>query len=119
MSGFHEGLKNFLTPIRVFSLIAIILGLVDGFNLHVPNNLYEIVINALVRCIIFFVGFFGLFKNGQEKRIRAITVSAVFIYYGIISLFEYFESGISYYISSMMISLIVGAWLMLWGEAYE
>jgi len=111
---------EFFTPVRLFSFVIIWVTLVDGFNFQFTNtNIIDFIINLLVRILIFFGGFFGIFGNGRTKKLRSFVISFPYLYLGTYNLFMFINTYLYLHLTTVIITYFIGMWLLLFGDKYE
>jgi hypothetical protein len=115
----YYDLREKLTPIKILSIITICLATIDGIFVPINLDRYNILIDPLIKLFLFFIGFFGLFGNGRTKRIRATAVSIPFLYFGIYEMIKMIQTQESHFLLSIIIFLILGLWVLLFGDKYE
>lgn len=109
-----------VTPIKVFSFIILCWSFVDGFAMGlIPKNTYSFVEEYLVRLFLFFTGFFGIMSNGNSKRTRATLVALPFLYFSIHDIIEIIETRSMESSQTVVLFLILGLWILLFGDTYE
>jgi len=115
-----ENAQKFFTPIKLFSFIIIMMATIDGFEIRFTSiNEYNFLVNFLIRILLFNAAFFGIFGNGNTTRLRTTIVSLPFIYFGIYYLLLFFQGGIVLYFLNTTIFIILGVWILLFGDYYE
>lgn len=120
MKTLFENARNFFSPIKFFSFMIIIIGLVDGFSIDFGLlSGVNYFINLLIRIFFFSVAFFGIFGNGKTKRIRATVVSLPFLYFGFYNFILLIQNNQVYHTLSIFIALMLGIWMLLFGDFYE
>lgn len=114
-------IQTFLTPVKLFSIMLILLGIVDNLTRptnHTPvpcTDIYELV----VRSVFIFSGLFGFLGNGRTTQIRATLVSIPYLFLSSLYVINYIETGVQVELLPFIIVLLSGVWLLLFGAKYE
>lgn len=120
LETFVEKVKDIFTPIKAFSLILIILGLVDNLS-HPTNHNFpsKDFLEFIVQSLFIFCGIFGLMGNGNSRQVRSVIVGLPFVYLSILYFISFIKYNSYTVIIPMIVFFIVGLWTVWIGEYYE
>lgn len=112
--------KEFLTPLKMLSILLILMGLVD--NLRNPIEHYPqegIMYETILRAIFIFCGFFGLLGNGNTVEMRAFFVGLPYLWLAVLYGKSIVTTGVEAAILPFVITLILGLWTVFIGGYYD
>ena len=113
-------LINYLTPIKVFAIILILMGIFNHITGPLNNCLFiETTQEYFIRIIFFFSGIFSLLGNGRTKEIRAKVVGFPYLYLAGVYILAFIQTTSYSLVLPSIMFLIMGLWVSFLGDKYE